>query len=384
MTNIKIPGPQMGLNQIVDAFTLSISEEEAKTMKWNPLRPSSAGKCARELAFEYAQYKGYVPVERQVIEPALARIFSLGHSIEWHVIDHMKRAFNKMDKPIQIKYKQQVVDICQLHDGRDIEGSIDLWLESPDWKCLADVKSKGEKYSSYYKSSWEEFLQKILSTGYAVSIGPDAAYITDLEKFIVAHNDPWFAKNLYQLNLYACSDFATKRGLDFCSILQYGKSTSRLREIRFSPTPAVADNRREMFKLVAKTVDETKDPMQVQKSYVLGSSACGFCDHRAKCWPTDDAKKAHFKTWPYKAWPKDLDRLDQSVQVELINLFRKYTESSKHAEDQSIYEESILKVLDREGINKIRLNEHQIYEVKHLKSGGKGGKGQVVLRRGKV
>jgi len=384
MTNIKIPGPQMGLNQIVDAFTLAISEEEAKTMKWNPLRPSSAGKCARELAFEYAQYKGYLPVERQVVEPALSRIFSLGHSIEWHAIDHMKRAFAKMPTPIQIRYKQQVVDICVLHDGSVIEGSIDMWLDGGDWRCLADVKSKGEKFSSYYKSSWEEFLQKVLNTGFAKSIGEDAAYITDLPKFIVAVNDPWFARNLYQLNLYACSEFAQKKDITFCSIIQYGKNTSRLREIRFSPDLALAENRREMFKLIAKTVDETKDPMQVQKSHVLGSSACGFCDFRAKCWPDDDAKKAHFKTWPYKAWPKDLDRLDVNTQKELLELFNKYTEEGRQGDLQSITEESILKVLDREGINKIRLNEHQIYEVKRLKSGGKGGKGQVVLRRGKL
>lgn len=386
---LAIPGPQMGLNHIIDAFTQQISEERSKEMKYNPLRPSSAGKCARELAYEYAQFKGYAEVDQKPFPPAVSRLLDLGYSIEYHGNNQMKQAFAKMPKPIQIKYKQQTVDICMLPDGTRIEGSLDIWLDGGDWRAIADWKSKAEKWSSFYKSSWEEFQESLLKTGFAVSIGTeygtDAVFITDLGAFLKAHNDPWFAKNLYQINLYGCSKFAKDHNITFCSVMQYGKSTSQLREVRWVPDQAVADNRIEMFQIVAKVVDETKDPTKVQKDYLLGSAKCGFCDFRAKCWPDKDAMKESFKNLPYKTWPKDIDRIrSTTTQAGLLDLFALYEGAGAAVEESEKAEQEIIKALDKEGIKKIRLDEHRIYEVKQLKSGGPNGGGRLVLRRSKV
>lgn len=383
-----IPGPKYGLNHIIDAYTSQAAEERSKERNYNPLRPSAAGKCARELAYEYAQFKGYTPVSQEVMEPNVTRLLNLGHSVEYHANGEMKQAFARMPKPIQIKYKQQVVEICDLHDGTRIEGSIDLWLETPEWKAIVDWKSKAEKFSSFFKSNWEEFREKLLNTGQVVQInqeaGDDAFFIPNIQAFLDAHGDPWFAKNIYQINLYGCSEFAKRRGITFCSVMQYGKSTSQLREIRWVPNEALADNRRQMFQTVAKTVDETKDPMQVQKDHVLGSAKCGFCPFRQQCWPQDDAMKKYFENLPPKQWPKDLDRLPTSAQKELTPLFEQYFEASKTAEQVEKLEEKIVEALYKMNVYKIRLSKDQIYRVKRLKTGGPGGGERLVLRRDKL
>jgi hypothetical protein len=330
------------------------------------------------------EYRGHATYPKEINTPEVHRLLNLGSSIEYHANSEMRYAFSKSEKPIRLKYKQQSVSVCRLHDGTLIEGSIDLWIETADWRCLADWKSKSDKYSQFYKSSWDEFVEKLVSTGYAEKFGEDAVYITNLERFLATHKDSFFNNNLYQLNIYGTTDFAKERNLTFCSILQYNKNDSRIREIRFAPDDNVAAATRAKFQKVALEVDQNKSEQGLTKEYMLGSQKCGFCSFRKQCWPEDDALKAYFRDLPPKQWPKDLDRLPQAIQDELTPLFEEYHALLQGSVSIEQVELRILKVLDKAKVYKVRLNSDQIYRVKRLKTGGPGGGERMVLRRDKL
>lgn len=374
----------MGINEIMDAYTTKIVEDKSKDARWNPLRPSSAGKCERELGYEFMEFRGHASYPKELNPPPVHRLLNLGSSIEYHANSEMRYAFSKSPKPIKLKYKQQSVTVCRLHDGTLIEGSIDLWIETAEWRCLADWKSKSDKYSQFYKSSWDEFIEKMLSTGNAEKFGEDCVFITDLGKFLETNKDSFFNNNIYQLNIYGTTDFAKERNITFCSILQYNKNDSRIREIRFVPDEAVASKTREKFQRVAKTVDETKSAQELTKEYMLGSQKCGFCSFRKECWPEDDAMKLYFRQLPAKQWPKDLDRMAPETQTELSGLFKEYHNLATMPAKLELVEEKIIKALDKLKVFKIRLDAEHIYRVKRLKSGGPGGGERMVLRRDKV
>lgn len=382
-----IPGPQIGLNEIIDAFTTNPFEGKSKT---SPLRPSSAGKCEMELGHEYMEYRGLATYPPEQKKASVTRLLNLGNAIETHANYAAQDAFKQMGVPIKIKYKQQTVTLFRLeHDNSMIEGQIDLYLETDDWHCLPDWKSKGDKYSQFHKSSWDEFIEKLVNTGHAVKFGEDSVYLTDLAKFIDSEMDVFFNNNLYQLNSYAHSDFIQERIKNspkafFCSILQYNKNDSRIREIRFSPSQEVFERVKAKYNKVARVVDGTKSTEGLNKEYLLGSAKCGFCNFRDQCWPENDAMKDYFATLPKKSWPRDLDRLDRALQQQLTPLFEAYHAANLKVEELEKIEQDIVKLLDKNKVYKIRLNESQIYKLKRLKSGGVGGNGQLVLRRDKV
>ena len=71
MGEIKIPGPQFGLNELIDVYT-DVSDQ----WKFNPIRPSSAGKGERELGYELMEFRGYATYEkRKQQEPATQTSF---------------------------------------------------------------------------------------------------------------------------------------------------------------------------------------------------------------------------------------------------------------------------------------------------------------------
>lgn len=379
---VEIPGPKFGLNEIIDTFTQDVMAKNDK--KWSPIRPSSAGKCERELGYEQMEYRGFADYPKEQKSSSVHRLLNFGHSVERHVIDEMYKAFAQSPDPIKIAYKQQMLSFFRLPDGTLLEGSSDLGIESKDWKILVDVKSKGDKYSQFYKSSWDEFVEKLEATGFAKAFGSDAVYITDLEKFLGAGFDPFFCNNLYQLNFYARNSFFVERGYNLASIVQLNKNDSRLREIRFTPSQEVYERTKTKFEKVMSVIDLDKNPEALEKEYVLGSSKCGFCSFRKQCWPEDDALKAFFKQLPAKQWPKDLDRLPSNVQEELRGLFDQYHSTETAGRALENIEQSIVKVLDKNKIYKIRLSESQIYRVKRLKSGGANKGDRMVLRRDKA
>lgn len=382
---VTVPGPQFGLNEIIDAFTQTVMEKNTK--KWSPIRPSSAGKCERELGYEQMEFRGLADYPKEQKSSAIHRLLNFGHQVERHVLDEMYKAFAQSPDPIQIKYKQQMLSFGRMPDGSMLEGSLDLCIEMKDWKIVYDIKSKGDKYSQFWKSSWDEFVEKLLNTGHAVKFGTDAVYITDTDAFLASGFDPFFLNNIYQLNFYACNPFLVERGYNLAGIVQLNKNDSRLREIRFTPSQKAYEATKAKFERVIRTVDEEKSPDSLNKDFMLGSSKCGFCNFRAQCWPENDALKAYFKELPPKQWAKDLDYLPKDLQDELIPLFDEYLELETLPDRLDRIEESIVKVLDKAKVYKIRLNKgldtERVYRVKDLKSGGAGGGARRVIRRDK-
>lgn len=385
MSDIKIPGPSMGLNEIINALTQQLIQDRADTpSKYNPLRPSSAGKCERELGYEFMQFRGLAKYETENNSADTHRLLNLGNAVERQLFYDMSDAFKKAPAPVEIKYKQQTLSFFQFHDGTWLEGNIDGVIQTDQWKIVIDIKSKGDKYSQFYKSSWDEFVEKLENTGFAKKFGEDAVFITDLARFIETEKDVFFNNNLYQLNFYACNPFLKERGINLASIVQYNKNDSRIREIRFVPSEVVYEKTKAKFLRVAATVDQEKSVQNLNKEYVLGSQKCGFCPFKKECWPENDALKAYFKELPAKQWPKDLDRLPKDLQETLTPLFKEYHELLLNGSHIDKIELDIVKILDKAKVYKIRLNKDQIYRVRRLKSGGKGDGERMVLRRDKL
>lgn len=385
MSELQIPGPSMGLNEIVDALTHKLIQERSETpSKYNPLRPSSAGKCERELGYEFMQHRGLAKYDTEQNSADVHRLLNLGNAIERQLFWDMGDAFKKAPEPVEIKYKQQTLSFFKFADGTWLEGNIDGVIQTSRWKILIDIKSKGDKYSQFYKSSWDEFIEKLEKTGHAKKFGDDAVFITDVDKFVEMETDVFFSNNLYQLNFYACNPFLMERGINLASVFQYNKNDSRIREIRFVPSPALYEKTKTKFMKVQEVIDREKSIENLNKDYVLGSQKCGFCSFRKECWPDDEAMKLYFKTLPPKFWAKDIDRLPSDVQKELRPLFVEYSRQLTAAGDVEKTELDIVKILDKAKVYKIKLEDGMVYRTKRLKSGGPGKGERIVLRRDKA
>ncbi len=330
------------------------------------------------------QFRGLAKYETEPNSASVHRLLNLGNAVERQLNYDMSDAFRHAPTPVDVKYKQQTLSFFKFTDGTWLEGNIDGVIVAEKWRILIDIKSKADKYSQFYKSSWDEFIEKLESTGHAKRFGTDAAFITDLEKFLACEQDVFFSNNLYQLNFYACNQFLQERGINLASVLQYNKNDSRLREIRFVPSQAVYEKTKEKFLRVQDDVDTTGQVIGLSKEYLLGSQKCGFCPFRRECWPEDDAMKTYFKTLPSKSWAKDLDRLPKSVQEELDPLFSIYHKLQEQGKSMEKVEADIVKVMNEAKVYKIKLNESQIYRTKRLKSGGPGDGPRIVLRRDKA
>lgn len=367
-------GPPIGYVDMLDIAMQKKSDAEAAApLNKHPLRPSSAGKCARELAFEYAMYKGYVQgIKREAFTPETQRIFSLGHAVEKDIMYHFRGV-----PELQSRYAQQTLSFFRLDDGTLIEGNIDNVFLNPKWKCVVDFKSKKDKFSAYYASKWDEDSDKLSRLSSVEQLTETTFWVEDLEKFLAELDDPFFEANFLQLNLYACTEFMRERGIDHAAIIQINKNDSRMREVRFRPNEAVRAHVEEKFRRLASVVDETKDPTQVRKGFVLGSVKCAFCPFKDTCWEEDNATKEFYKTLPPKkgGWAKDVDRLGRDADV-LEQLFSQWTALKANEVDAKRIEQDILKILDFHKTRKIKLDNGDVFEAKYLKD-------RVELRRSK-
>lgn len=374
---MKIPGPEVGYTDLIDfAIEETMASGKASTF---PLRPSAAGYCSRRLGYDLMEFKGLAKYEKEKMEPNVYRLLNLGHSVEYSAIKNVE-----LLKFLQIKYKQQAVTLFRLdmiEQGKEeplIEGYVDLVLWSDDFKCVMDVKSAKDGWSNGYSTRWDETLAKLGSTRGVVSLSPTAFYVDNLEKFIEEYNDPFLADNLIQLNMYCCSDFFRERGVDHGVILKYNKNDSRQYEIRFKPSLELFEKIKHKFNLVNRLVNEHKVE-DIPRDAVLGSSRCAFCPYQKVCWEGEDARKAWYKTMPPKQWPKDTNRLG-ALGIVFEDLFSQYRAVNNVEKDKANIEERILKVMAEHKINKIKLDNGEVYELKWLKS----PRPHFELRRSKV
>lgn len=380
----KIPGPQASFAEILDHYTREASKERASN--YFPLRPSSAGKCERRLAYDLANFRGIRSDEPEIFEPHVTRLLDLGHFVESHLLKQFYYAFKQADSGLQIKYKQQTLGFFNLpHADEYIEGSLDAVFVSPKWKAVIDVKSAKDNWSTYFKTKWKQKIEEFRKDPLVTEIDDNSFYIDDIEAYRKTCKDASFLSNMLQLNMYFNSEcgFLRDRGVSFCSLIYYSKNSSEVREVRFKPSKETYQYVKDKFLRVSEAVDLHKDPERVEKEFALGSFSCAFCPYSKECWGDKvDSKKEYFKTWPKKKWPKDADRLAE--EKELRSYLETIQEANSKIEEKKAAEQEIIKILDKRKVSKIRFDENNIYEVKQLKTGGVGGGPRRVLRRGKL
>jgi hypothetical protein len=381
MEEVKVLGPQVGYVELLDHHT-KLNMEKEKTdpkKKFAPLRPSSAGECTRALAFAQNEFLGNAEYEKENKSPETQRLLNLGHSVEWHVLRQFEDAFKDTD--IKFRYKQQVVRFFKLPDGTYVEGSIDAVIVSPKFKCLIDVKSKKDKFSISHKTHWDEVTYSLKTNPHVVEFGVDSYYVDDLEAFLNDLNDPFWAMNFYQLNMYFFDegDFLQGAGVDHAALIYYGKNDSRMREIRFKPSKAVYERVKAKFLLVAQYINEKRNPLEAPRDFALGSIKCAFCNFSKECWGQDvEALKEYFKTFPKKKWPTDLEKVPAVAE-----LFKEYIDLEAQSPVLLTLEQEIVSILLSHKVNKIRVDKDHVYQIQHLKTGGPKNGPRIVLRRSK-
>lgn len=352
-------GPATGYVDILDAHLSKKSEAEAtQPRRYNPLRPSAAGKCAHELATEYAQYKGLLPTNGEVLNPELQRIFALGHSIEWLLIKSMQEV-----PGFQIKYKQQVVRFMKLSDGTHLEGSLDLSIFVNGQGGICDVKSKKDRPSNFGASGWDEADEGYAKMKSVERVTDCLFWINDLDAFLEELNDPWLPTNFLQLNIYANTEFIRESGITHCSLFYFNKNDCRLREMRFRPSETVFEKTKAKFAEVHDSVTQLNG---ATIESVLSELVCPVSSNCRFCWP-EHSKRAYFATLKPKVWPTDTNKLGNDGR-ELERLFTEYEEGLTIQEATKQVEDQISKIMIDIEEDKIRLPSGNVYENKFLKS----------------
>lgn len=282
--DVELLGPSRGYVDMLDEATTRYLKKD--TYNKTPIRPSAAGKCARELYFELMEFSGRAQYPKELKSPEVHRLLNLGHSVEYHVI----KQFELLKDLFEIRYKQQVLSFTHYKAERDpkltqwLEGSLDLVFWSDKYKCVADVKSK--KDSTYgRKRGWESTAEKLEGMASVVPIdgSGQSFYVDDLAAFLDELKDPFFAANFLQLNLYANSQFLLERGINHGAILQYNKNTSEMREVRFKPSRELYEKNLTKFGNVIKAVD-LGQPELAPKEHEFGSMKCRYCPFSKQCW----------------------------------------------------------------------------------------------------
>lgn len=372
-------GPAVGFTDLLDYAIEKKQKENREKVKTGeikrfPLRPSAAGMCSRQLALELMEYRGLAFFEdTPLLEPQIYRLFELGHSIEWRSLQTFRLL------KISQRYKQQVVGLFDIesetHKKELIEGSCDVVFWSDKYKGLGDVKSKKDGWSNHYRSRWAEELEKFAKMKSLVKLSPTAFYADDLQAFIKELNRDFLVDNLYQVNLYACSDFMRKRGIEFAFLYRYNKNSSEHMEIRFRPDQSVAADTRLKFNTISQTVDEKKvDDMVCD--FPVGSMRHAFCNcHKIKSYADHDPLKMWYRSLPKKVWPKDIDDILDIKRRELKKLFNDFTSGTELVKA----EKQIVEIMLEMKQPKIRLTNGHVYEIKYLKS----PRPHYELRRGK-
>jgi hypothetical protein len=388
---IKVLGPHVGYVDIIDySAEEKLKAEAAKAPTRYPLSPSQAGACTRELAYKLSEYLGQNKYEKPAQTAEQDRIFSAGHSLEYMLVRKIKELCSEF---FEIRYAQQMLSFVRLEHPTEpqlnklVEGSLDACFISKDYKGIIDFKTKKDKFSSYFKSSWDEQTEKLKGMASVQQIGESgkAFWVEDLEAFLEELNDPFFESNFLQLNYYANTQFIQERGIDHGAIIQLNKNDKRLREVRFKPSLELVKKVDGKFRAAYQAAAVEKDPELAPRDHIIGSIKCAFCDYKKTCWkfddPADDPLKAYFKSMPdKKEWPKDLDRMPKEIASKISRLYKKWSAAVEKTDEAEDLEKQLIRALTDAGVRKVRMEDTKIFELKHLKS----PQPHLELRRSKV
>jgi hypothetical protein len=387
VSEVKVPGPEVGYVDLLNIATVESIEKDA-TIKRNPIRPSSAGLCTRELAYKLMEFTGQAAYDYPPITPEVHRVFSSGHALEYDLV----RQFEKHCKEFfAVKYKQVPLDLFDFQAATRedlklwVEGSNDLCFIATEWKAVVDIKTKKDKFSSWSESSWSELTEKLMEMKSVKTLSPTSFWVEDLPAFLEELADPFFEANFLQLNCYAHADFMKKRGIDHGVIVQYNKNDQRLREIRFRPNEALFEKVKAKFNEAIAAAD-AGNPELAKRDHILGSMKCAFCDFKKVCWNAEasvdevDPMKAWFKTLPPKFWARSIDYIaDATIKDRLIAAHERYKEA-RHRKDEleKVEAEFAQAILDSKQY-KVKFSKGEVYEARLLKS----PKPHIALRRTK-
>jgi len=364
--------PDTGYTDLLNHLTeerLKKDRADGKDRSKTPLRPSAAGQCTRELAYGLMEHHGFANYDKKLNSAEGYRIFSLGHSVEYDIIKQMREL---MKEYFEIKYTQQSLSFARLTAKNNpklsqwLEGSTDLVLWSEKYKCIADIKSKKVKYSSYRDDNWTEFSDKLKRLPSVQPLSDTAFWVADLPLFLREVNDPFLAANFLQLNLYAMNPFILERGIDHAAIIQYDKNSSRLREIRFKPSQELYDYIIQKMQTALDAVD-AGNPELAPKDFQLGSIKCAFCDYSKECWKGVETTREFFKTLPPKRWPTDTSRMGDVGEV-IDEIYLEYATIVNSEEAKDRLEQELVTMLNEEKVTKVRFSDGNVYEVKLYKS----------------
>jgi len=372
-----ILGPEeYGISDLINYSLVESAEKEEAAIKEgmskrSAFRPSSAGECERALTYKAMEYTGKAYYEKKVPEANVQLIFKLGHAIEAMLLD----AFDSVEF-FDVKYKQQVLEFFKLETGDPkidgiVEGSNDLCMVATngEWKGIIDIKSKATGVGTYRRTKWQEMDDKLRDMSTVKTISTTAYYVDDPEAFIEELDDPFMAMNLWQLNLYALSDFMKNRGFNFASLLYFSKDTSQLREIRFKPSQSMYEKVQLRFERAAKAAAQSA-PHKAKQEFILGSIKCAYCPYVTPCWGVDSeaAVKESYKNLPPKKWPINLDKVD----AKMADKVRSYHELAKTTKNIKAAEQEIMKYMNEKNLDKVVVKDYNgeelVYEFKKLKT----------------
>src|SRR5574343_313550 len=331
-TTINIPGPVVGITDLINYAVVEQAEKEETKLKQgvaekSPFRPSSAGECERALAYKGIEYLGKNYYEKKIPEANVQLIFALGHAIEAMLL----KVFEKVEY-FQVKYTQQVLSFFSFLSG-DVK--LDQLVEGSNDLCLVGTFDKLRKMKSVKE------------------ISPTSYWIESPEDFIKELNDPFMAMNVWQLNLYAMSEFMRERGFDFCSLLYFSKDNSFMREIRFKPSINLYHKVEARFQSAAKAAAQN-NPMLAKQEFLLGSTKCAYCPYVKHCWGVDEqvALKESYKNNPKKVWPLDLDR--NEAFYDMAYTVAEYFETDDMVHTRKELESEIMKFMLEQNVDKIQ------------------------------
>lgn len=344
-------GPSVGYTDLFDTL-LKKQLNEAHKEKPYPLRPSKAGFCARRLFYEWQEWMGLKDYGTPPLEPRILRLFNLGHAIEAQTL----KDFEVLRCKFALKYEQAVLDFFPVPEGEDerwIEGACDYVLWHEKYRSIGDVKSVGDKFDRVFPTKWDAELERYAEMQTCQRVTDTMFYVDDLDAFIEELSDDFLVNNLYQLNMYASSDFMKRRKVDHAWLYRYNKNDSRHMEIRFRPSPRA-------FEYVRNKFVEIASGKQPEREWWLGSKFCAFCDYREACWGDTDAKKAYWNATP-KSWPKKISDPDIVAKLEKLDAMKSDTTALR-------IEREIIKWLEEQKLRKVELPNGKVFEVKHYAS----------------
>lgn len=363
--------PTYSVVEQLDKKLLADEKASQEEQGYYPLRPSSAGKCSRRLAHELAAYTGQGKAKHEQRKPSILRLLGFGHSVEWHVLRLLERV-----PGLKVKHKQQVVGLFNLPSGRLVEGSIDCTLEHGTWKAVADVKSVGDRYSSWNSSKWDDILYKLRNMKTVGEFAQDSFYILDIEEFFDELGEDSLRDNIMQVNSYCLSDFAKARGFDENGlIVRYNKNNSRMMEIHFKANEKVFNHLHDRYGLIEAAVKVGRIG-DVPRDFVLGSMACTYCPYITNCYP-NVTNKERFQGFPAKQWASRIGELSNADK--LRELFGPYLHATAIGESAKNLEKQILLEMQHSDVVKLKIDDGTVWEAKTLQS----PKPHQELRRGK-